>query len=136
MNSLCRGRARSHAATVPPSSGTIARSSAPQKVHTVDLASCITTFREQTYIRWCCIDLLRPPHLSELREQCGTRMASWRARPLRRRYVTLLEQSGSTNIFDARLRGKIIDTWSKSTLRMRAVRENQRKGWKCSQWWV
>jgi hypothetical protein len=31
------------------------------------------------------------------------------------------------NIFDTRLREKIIDTWSASTLRMRAVRENQRK---------
>ena len=35
-----------------------------QKVQTVSLASYNTTFREQTYIRWCCIDPLRPPRLS------------------------------------------------------------------------
>src|SRR6202795_1479320 len=57
-NAPCRRRARSHAATVPPSTGPTARSSAPQKAQTVYLASCNTTFREQTYIRWCCIDLL------------------------------------------------------------------------------
>src|ERR1700682_4336542 len=40
------------------------RSSAPQKAQTVYLASCHTTFGEKIYIRWCCIDLLRPPPLS------------------------------------------------------------------------
>src|SRR6202140_1718743 len=60
-NDSCRTHAQSHAATVPPSNGAIARSSAPQKAQTVDLASCHTTFGEKIYIRWCCIDLLRPP---------------------------------------------------------------------------
>jgi hypothetical protein len=31
------------------------------KPKTVDLAGCNTTFGEKIYIRWCCIDLLRPP---------------------------------------------------------------------------
>src|SRR6202011_6289806 len=35
----------------------------PQKAQTVFLASYNTTFKEQIYNRWCCIDLLRPPAL-------------------------------------------------------------------------
>jgi len=37
-----------------------------QKAQTVSLASYNTTFREQTYIRWCCIDLLRPLGLPDI----------------------------------------------------------------------
>src|SRR5882724_6830393 len=29
-----------------------------------------TTFTQQTYIRWCCIDLLRPPRLPDKWPQC------------------------------------------------------------------
>jgi transposase len=57
-------RVQSHAATVWPSSGSRCRSSRSQKAQTVSLASYNTTFSEQTYIRWCCIDSLRPPRLS------------------------------------------------------------------------
>src|SRR5713101_1005181 len=60
-NDSCRTHTQSHAATVPPSNGATCRSSASQKAQTVYLASYNTTFREKIYIRWCCIDLLRPP---------------------------------------------------------------------------
>src|SRR5258708_16149625 len=65
MNDSCRTHAQSHAATVPPSNGATCRSSASQKAQIVYLVSYNTTFREQTHIRWCCIDLLRPPRLSD-----------------------------------------------------------------------
>src|SRR5260370_24167215 len=65
MNDSCRTHAQSHAATVPPSNGATCRSSALQKAQIVYLVSYNTTFRELTHIRWCCIDLLRPPFLSE-----------------------------------------------------------------------
>src|SRR5580704_11454554 len=54
----CQKRAQSHAATVPPSIGSRCRFSPAQKAQTVSLTSYNTTFREQTYIRWCCIDRL------------------------------------------------------------------------------
>ena len=57
----CQKLAQSHAATVPPSIGSRCRSSRSQKAQTVSLVSYNTTFREQTYIRWCCIDRLRSP---------------------------------------------------------------------------
>jgi hypothetical protein len=47
--------------------------------------------------------------------------------------VTLSEQPGMMDILDARLREKIIGTRFRSTLKMRTMPENQRKGWKCSQ---
>jgi hypothetical protein len=56
----CQRRARSHAATVPTSTDSRSCSSQPQKIQTVSLASYNTTFSEP-YIRWCCVDLLRPP---------------------------------------------------------------------------
>jgi hypothetical protein len=59
----CQRRAQSHAATVPPSTGTRCHSSRSLKAQTVSLASFNTTFRVLTYISWCCIDLLRPPRL-------------------------------------------------------------------------
>src|SRR5713101_4294695 len=65
-NDSCRTHAQSHAATVPPSNGATCRSSASQKAQTVYLASYNTTFREKIYIRWCCIDLLRPPVLPDI----------------------------------------------------------------------
>jgi hypothetical protein len=47
--------------------------------------------------------------------------------------VTLSEQFGMMDILDARLREKIVGTRFRSTLKMRTMPENQRKGWKCSQ---
>src|ERR1700730_17723804 len=64
MNDSSRTHAQSHAVPVPPSNGATGRSSASRKAQTVYLVSYNTTFREQTYIRWCCIDLLRPPRRS------------------------------------------------------------------------
>src|SRR5208282_1553290 len=61
-----RRLAQSHATTVPPSNGTRCRPAVSQKAPHVYLGSYNTTFREQIYIRWCCIDLLRPPRLSGL----------------------------------------------------------------------
>jgi hypothetical protein len=61
----CQRRAQSHAASVPPSIGATCRSSGSQKAQTVFLVSYNTTFKEQIYNRWCCIDPLRPPRLPE-----------------------------------------------------------------------
>jgi hypothetical protein len=46
-NDSCRTHAQSHAATVPPSSGTTSRSDAPQKAQTVYLASYNTTLKRR-----------------------------------------------------------------------------------------
>src|SRR6202044_422683 len=62
----CQRRAQSHAVTVPPSIASRCRASRSQKAQTVFLVSYITTFKEQPYIRWCCIDLSNPPRLSGL----------------------------------------------------------------------
>src|SRR5271163_3490660 len=40
------------------------KSKSSQRIKGDPPAPCNTTFREQTYIRWCCIDLLRSPRLS------------------------------------------------------------------------
>jgi hypothetical protein len=55
-------RARSHAATVPTSSDSRSRSSRPRKIQTVSRTPYNTLS-----IRWCCVDLLRPPGLSGVR---------------------------------------------------------------------
>ena len=59
----CQRRAQSHAATLRPSIASRCRSSRSQIAQTVSLASSNTTFKEKIYIRWCCIDPLRPPVL-------------------------------------------------------------------------
>ena len=79
-NAPCRRRARSHAATAPPSIGATARSSALLKTRTVYLASSNTTLGGQTYIRRCCIDLLRPPALIRVSRSLASR--SRRAYPI------------------------------------------------------
>ena len=61
----CQRRDRSHATTVRPSIAARLRSSPTQKIQTAFLASYDTTFSEQTYIRWCCVDSLRPPALPD-----------------------------------------------------------------------
>ena len=59
------------AATVPPSSDSRCHASRSQKVQTVSLASYNTTLREQTCIRWCCIDLSNAPLLSGQMFSCA-----------------------------------------------------------------
>jgi hypothetical protein len=47
----CQKRALSHAASVPPSSGSKRHASQPQTAQIASLASCHTTFTEQIYLR-------------------------------------------------------------------------------------
>ena len=54
---FCQRRAQSHAATVPPSTGSKRHASRSQKAQIVVLPSLPTPpLAQQTYIRWCCID--------------------------------------------------------------------------------
>src|SRR5208282_2821557 len=99
-----RRLAQSHATTVPPSNGTRCRPAVSQKAPHVYLGSYNTTFREQIYIRWCCIDLLRPPRLPE-------KLVLERRCPVIRlighyRRVGLGRQTGSS-----RSSGPVADSW-------------------------
>ena len=61
--------ARSHAVSVPVSSGSKPHAFQSEKTQTASLASCHPHIRNQVYVRWYCIDLSNPPGLPDIEVQ-------------------------------------------------------------------